>query len=161
MKKTLPLLILLLTISCLVSAQSTILVSGVIDGGSGSSRLRLYPAAIPVVVPRPAEQKAQPDAITDLGSGESLRADAFPNPAAGRLHLHLQTPGSGRLEIDIADLTGRRVYSADYAVSTVFDTQINTAAYPAGVYLVTFAFVNSTGAKQPPLTRKIQLLSAL
>lgn len=107
-----------------------------VAGGSGSSavRLRFRSLSDPgvnldglsfdslrVVVFDPAQQPA-PVAVGNTGGGRSLALSSpVPNPARAQVRFEFQVPNAGRLEFDVLDIQGRRVWGRSETVARAAD----------------------------------------
>jgi hypothetical protein len=92
-----------------------------------------------------------PDAIEDFSDKQGIDLKIMPNPTSGIVNLSFALDASGNVQIDIYDITGKRVESIE---SGYLDTGRNTLRLdftdkPDAPYIISLITKNSV------LTRKI------
>lgn len=85
-------------------------------------------------------------AIVNSAKGGGLVVTAlYPNPAADKLTLQLQSPSAGRVTLSVSDLSGREVYRQSHLVEEgVNPLQINTALLQKGIYTLQVTSASET-----------------
>ena len=68
-------------------------------------------------------------------NAEILQVDVFPNPTTDLVQVRIKDSKLEEIQLLVTDLTGRELYQARYRVFQQ-SIGINTAAYPAGTYLL-------------------------
>ncbi len=75
-----------------------------------------------------------PTGSEEMGDSKN-NLDVFPNPFQDVLEIGAEFTSAGKVQIEIFDITGRKVFENTYAISTpFFNKEIELGFLPAGVY---------------------------
>jgi len=85
--------------------------------------------------------------ITDPSISAEIKL--FPNPANDFFNASLQFTKTGKMYLQIFDMTGKKLsaFSKDYAVG-IYSEKFDTKQLPAGTYIVQVLFIASNGESQ-------------
>jgi hypothetical protein len=74
-------------------------------------------------------------------NAEILQVDVFPNPTSDLVQVRIKESKLEEMQLSVTDLTGRELFQGRYRVLQQ-SIGINTAAYPAGTYLLSLKDTN-------------------
>ncbi|HEU4496837.1 MAG TPA: proprotein convertase P-domain-containing protein, partial [Flavobacterium sp.] len=72
----------------------------------------------------------------------------YPNPSNGNFNVRFDSPSSGKIAIEVFDISGRLIFSHDYASQGNFNQNIQLDNVQAGVYILNVSDGNAKQAKR-------------
>ena len=85
--------------------------------------------------------------INNIGGNFNSSLNVYPNPTSGKFDLSLNNIDKANGDINVYDMTGRRVYTQKLEATGVYTTSIDLSSYAKGLYTVQVRTENGVASK--------------